>query len=259
MSPELALLVAAIGLLASFLSGLLGIGGGLVIIPLLLYVPQALGLASFDVKTASAVAVAQIATATGAGTLANIRRGVIYRRLAAVIVGGMVGGAFVGGYASQFMPAQVLLVFFATVATLGAASMLLPVGGLEVGPPRPSFNVTTAAACGILVGLGIGLVGGGAFMLVPLQVYVLGIPTRTAIATGLAAGFPTTLSALAGKALGGQVPLLPALVACLPAIPGAQLGTLVSTRLSARILRLTYATLILFVSAGLWYDVFTSR
>jgi uncharacterized membrane protein YfcA len=259
MSLELAALIAAIGLLASFLSGLLGIGGGLVIIPLLLYVPEALGMASFDVKTASAVAVAQIATATGAGTLANLRRGVIYRRLAGIIVGGMVSGAFVGGYASQFMPSQVLLVFFATVATLGAASMLLPVGGLEAGPPQPSFNVAVAAACGVLVGIGIGLVGGGAFMLVPLQVYVLGIPTRTAIATGLAAGFPTAVSAFIGKALGGGVPLLPAVVACLPAVPGAQLGTLVGTRLPARVLRLTYATLILLVSAGLWYDVFNTR
>ncbi len=48
MSPELALLVAAIGLLASFLSGLLGIGGGLVIVPLLLLLPLWLGFERSD-------------------------------------------------------------------------------------------------------------------------------------------------------------------------------------------------------------------
>src|ERR671939_217513 len=206
MSLELAIVVGAIGLLASFLSGLLGIGGGLVIIPLLLYLPGLLGVATFDVRTASAVAVAQIATATGAGTIAHIRRGRVYRRLAAVILAAMVTGGFVGGVASQFVPPAVLLVLFALLATTGALSMLLPVTGQEIGPPHPPFSPPVALACGLFVGLGVGLVGGGAFMLVPLQVYVLGVPTRTAIATGLAAGFPTALSARIGKALGGQVP-----------------------------------------------------
>jgi uncharacterized membrane protein YfcA len=53
----------------------------------------------------------------------------------------------------------------------------------------------------------------------------------------------------------GQVPLSPAVLVCLLAIPGAHVGTAASTRLSARALRRIYAVVILAVAVGLWYDV----
>jgi uncharacterized membrane protein YfcA len=255
MSFELAVLLAALGLLSAFLSGLLGIGGGLIVVPLLLYVPSAVGLAAFDVKAAAAVGVAQVAAATGSGTLANLRRGLVHKELAPVVIGTMVFGAFVSGWASQFVPSLVLLALFGTLATLGALVMVLPPSRREEGPAHPRFNPLLAAICGLSVGCVIGLVGSGAFLLIPLQVYLLRIPTRTAMATGLAAGFPTAASALIGKALGGQVQLLAALAVCLLAGPGAQLGTAVSARLSARTLRWAYAAVVLIVAGGLWYDV----
>jgi uncharacterized membrane protein YfcA len=256
MSLELAALLAGLGFVAAFLSGLLGIGGGLIVVPLVLYVPAALGLTSFDVKAAAAIGVAQVATAAGSGTLANYRRGLVHKQLGLVIVGAMVSGAFVSGWTSKFVPSFALLMLFAGLATLGALTMLLPVAKHEVGPAHPTFNWLVAALCGLGVGAVIGLVGSGAFLLIPLQVHILHIPTRTAMATGLAAGFPTAASALLGKALGGQVMLLPSAAVCLLAIPGAQLGTAVSARLSARVLRRAYAVVVMTVAGGLWYDVF---
>ena len=255
MSVELAVLLAALGLLAAFLSGLLGIGGALMLIPMLLYVPEGLGLGSFDVKAATAIAVAQVAIASSSATFANFRRGLIYRRLVAVVVGAMMTGAFLSGWASQFAPSNALLALLAILATLGAAAMLLPVGGQELGPPQPPFNPIAAMLCGLWVGSVIGLVGSGSFMLIPLQVYVLGIPTRTAMATGLAVVLPTSFSGLVGKALGGQVPFGPAAMVCLLSIPGAQLGTMIAARLSARVLRAIYAVVVLSVALGLWFDV----
>ena len=96
-------------------------------------------------------------------------------------------------------------------------------------------------------------------MLIPLQVYVLRIPTRTAMATGLAAALPTAFAGLAGKSLAGLVPYGPAAMVCLLAIPGAHLGTAVSARLSARMLRAIYSVVVLTVAVGLWYDVFNTR
>ena len=266
MTLEGAALLSALGLLAAFVSGLLGIGGGLIIVPLLLYVPQSLGLdpswlglASFDVKAAAAIAVAQVAVASGSGTLANLRRRLVHGRLALFIVSAMVLGAFASGWGSQFVPSGALLLLFAILATFGALAMLLPVAAHELGPSHPGFNGLLACFCGLGVGSVIGLVGSGAFLLIPLQVYLLRIPTRTAMATGLAAGFPTAASALVGKALGGQVPLLPAAAVCVLAIPGAQLGTLVSARVSARMLRRIYAIVVLLVATGLWFDVLHTR
>jgi uncharacterized membrane protein YfcA len=222
---------------------------------LLLYVPAALGLPAFDVKAAAAIGVAQVMVASGSGTFANYRRGLVHRRLAGVIIGAMMLGAFASGWGSQFVPSKALLVLFASLASLGAASMLLPVTGQELGPLHPTFNPLLALLCGLAVGAVIGMVGSGAFLLIPLQVYALGIPTRTAMATGLAAGFPTAVSALVGKALSSQLPILPAAVVCLLAIPGAQLGTVLSARLSARTLRRLYAAVVLTIALRLWIDV----
>jgi uncharacterized protein len=255
MSLELAILLAALGLLAAFLSGLLGIGGALMLIPLLLYVPETLGLGTFDAKTAAAIGVSQVAIATASGTFANFKRGLVYKRLAAVVVGAMMFGAFASGWASQFISAYALLILLAVLASFGAVTMLLPVARLEQGPAQPQFNPLVALFCGLGIGSVIGLAGGGSFLLVPSQVYVLRIPTRTAMATGLAAVLPTAASALVGKALGGQVPLLPAVLVSLLAIPGAQLGSAASVRLPARTLRRIYAGVVLSVAGALWYDV----
>ena len=256
MSTELAVLLVLLGLVAAFLSGLLGIGGALMLIPMLIYLPEAFGLAEFDIRAASAIAVTQVAVASASGSFSNLRRGLVYHRLAAVIVGALVAGAFFSGWASQFLPSTALLVVLAALATLAAASMLLPPALHELGPAKPRFNPFAALSCGLFVGTVIGLVGGGSFMLLPLQVFALRVPTRTAMATGLAAVTPAALAAVFGKLLGGQVPLLPAVLVTLAAVPGAQLGATLSARLSARLLRRIYAVVVLSVATGLWYDVF---
>jgi uncharacterized membrane protein YfcA len=244
-----------LGLLAAFCSGLLGIGGGLIVIPLLLYVPPAFGLPAFDIKTASAIAVAQVATAAGSGTLANLRRGTVHWRLAGFITSALMAGAFLGGLASRQVPEAALLTLVAALSSIAAGVMLLPTARGDTSSDRPAFNPILATACGLAVGGIIGLSGSGAFILIPIQVYLLRMPTRTAIATGLASGFPSAAAALLGKALTGQVQLLPALVVCLLAIPGAQLGTAVAARLSIRVLRRLYALIVLLVAASLWFDV----
>jgi uncharacterized membrane protein YfcA len=254
VSLELAILLAALGLVASFFSGLLGIGGALIVVPLLLYVPDALGLPSFDIKAASAIAVAQVATAAGSGTLANVRRGGVYWRLAGVLLTAMVTGGFAGGWASQWVPPGWLALLAAGSATLAALVMLLPLRGQESGPDRPPFKVPIALVAGLGVGSTIGLVGTGAFLLIPVQVYLLGLPIRTAIATSLAAGFPSALAALAGKASAGQVPWPAAIAVCLPALPGAQLGIMVGARMRRGTLRRIYALTILLVAVSLWYE-----
>jgi uncharacterized membrane protein YfcA len=251
----LAALLAALGFVAASCSGLLGIGGGLIVVPLLLYVPPLLGYPAFDANTAAGIGVAQVAVASASGTVANFRRRLIYERLAITIIGAMATAAMLSGWASQFVAPSALLALFAVMASLGAIAMLLPTASREPKPERSSFNPLVALMCGLIAGTVIGLVGSGAFLLIPLQVYLLGISVRTAMATGLAAGFPTALAALSGKALGGQVAWLPATVVCFLAVPGAQLGTYLATRLPVRALRRAYALTILLIAATLWYDV----
>ena len=112
-------LLFVLGLIGGTLSGLLGIGGGLVIVPLLLYVPQFLGV-HLDIRAATAVAVVQVTAATLSGTIAHRRRGAVHGRLAITMSVASASGALVGGVVSAYVPAELLLLTTACLATLAA-------------------------------------------------------------------------------------------------------------------------------------------
>src|ERR1041384_6624847 len=104
MSVLYGLLLLILGLIGGTLSGLLGIGGGLVIVPLLLYAPLWLGCDPIDLRTATAVAVVQVTAATLSGTIAHRRRGSVYMRLAVTMSVASAIGALVGGILSAMVP-----------------------------------------------------------------------------------------------------------------------------------------------------------
>jgi uncharacterized membrane protein YfcA len=262
VAPSLLYLVPflfLLGLVGGTLSGLLGIGGGLVIVPLLLYVPQLLGL-SIDIRAASAVAVVQVTAATLSGTIAHRRRGAVHTRLALTMSVASVSGALVGGIVSAYVPAGLLLVTTAGLATVAALLMFLParVEDLDLDD-RPPFNVSVVCIAGFAIGLVIGLNGAGAFLMMPTLIYLVGLPTRVALGTVLAVGFPTSLAASIGKFATGQVPIQIAAIVVLGAIAGAQIGSWVSARTPPRVLRWLYGALVSVIAIGLWWDIFNVR
>src|SRR3954463_7245842 len=180
------LLLLVLGLIGGTLSGLLGIGGGLVIVPLLLYAPLWLGFDPIDIRTATAVAVVQVTAATLSGTIAHRRRGSVYMRLAVTMSVVSATGALLGGGLSASVPANVLLLTTATLATVGALLMFLParVDALDIGA-QPPFNVAVVCVSGLIIGLIIGMNGSGAFLMMPTLIYLVGLPTQIAIGTVL--------------------------------------------------------------------------
>lgn len=257
MSVPYGLLLAGLGLVGGALSGLLGIGGGLVIVPLLLYVPLWLGFGEIDIRTAAAIAVVQVTAATLSGTLAHRRRGAVHGRLAVTMSVVSAAGALLGGLLSAQVPGRLLLVATATLATAAALLMFLPARAESLDPAKPpSFSLLTVVLAGGAIGLVIGMNGSGAFLMMPTLIYLVGLPTRTALGTVLAVGFPTSLAASVGKIATGQVPLLAASAVVLGALVGAQGGSWLSARTPPRLLRWFYGVLVSLIALGLWYDVF---
>ena len=256
---SLELLLLGLGLGSGVVSGLLGIGGAIVIVPALLYVPQWLGVATVEIKTAAAIAVCQVVAASLTGALAHGRRGLVHARLALVMGLASAAGALLGGVVSAFLPGQALLVVAALLATSAATVMVVPIPHQPANAPsHPAFNPLLALPAGSAIGLLVGTIGIGSFLMVPTLIYLLKMPTRVGMATVLAIAFPMSLAGLAGKIATGQVPLVASLVIVLGAIPGAQLGSTISARMPARVLRLLYGTLVLVIAFGLWYDVFNT-
>ncbi len=231
---DVGLLVGLLGLMSGFLSGLLGIGGGIVMAPLLLYVPPWLGLPAFSMREVAGLTIIQGLTACLSGVLVHRRFRFVSGRLAGWMGTTIFVAALTGGAAAGRVTDRLLLAIFALLALAAAALILVPTAGdcerPDVG--RLSFSRLRAVAVAAGVGFLGGLVGqGGSFLLIPLMTAFLQIPTRIAIGSNLAIVLLSSLAAFLGKALTGQVlwPLVPALVTAV--VPATLAGAWVSRRL----------------------------
>ncbi len=243
------------------MAGLLGVGGALVMIPLLLYVPPRLGLGALDVKSVVAVTMVQVLVAACSGVIAHRRHRSVNGGLAWVGGPAMAGASFAGALLSKFLPERGLLLVFALMATAAAALVLLPAERLG-RPPSPVEPARVDRARTALVASGVGLVAGmvgagGAFLLVPLLLLVVGVPLRTTIGSSLAITALAAAAGFLGKLVTGQIPFGPALAVAAGALPGAQLGAAVSRRLPPWQLRLALFALTVLIAARVWWDVLT--
>ncbi|MBI4592710.1 MAG: sulfite exporter TauE/SafE family protein [Candidatus Rokubacteria bacterium] len=261
MPAVLLLTLLGLGVAGAFVAGLLGVGGAIVMIPLLLYVPPLAGVGALDVKSVAAITMVQVFVAAFSGMLAHRRHQAVNAELA--WVGGltMAVASFVGATASKYVPDRWLLVIFAVMVTAAAPLMLLRSQGSE-SPPAPAgpgrFSRPRTIAVTATVGVAAGMVGaGGAFLLVPLLLVVVGVPIRVTIGSSLAITALAATAGVLGKLVTGQVPLAPALVVSLGALPGAQLGAAVSRRLPPRSLKLALFLVIVATGLRVWADVLT--
>jgi len=255
---EILLLIAALGAATGFLSGLLGIGGGIVLAPLLLYVPPLLGLDPLSMRTVAGLTVVQGLVACVSGALTHRLQHFVSDRLVAYMGVGIFVAAAIGGAAARFVSNQVLLAVFGVLATVAAILMLVP---MRQDSERPAvegleFDRSRAVASATGVGLLGGLVGqGGSFILIPLMTAFVRIPTRIAIGSNLAIVLLSTSAAFLGKAITGQIDWLLAAPLVLVVAPAAHLGSRVSRRVPVVRLRRILAILIAAAAVRIWMSV----
>lgn len=249
--------LALLGFSGSFVAGLLGVGGAIVMIPLLLYVPPLLGIGHIGVKAVAGITMVQVFVAAVSGMLAHRRHQAVNGELAYVGGLAMASGSFAGAFVSKYVHEWWLLLVFALMVT--AAGLLM---GAPVGPTAPMlaepgrYSRTRAALVSGSVGAAAGLVGaGGAFLLVPLLLVVVRVPIRVTIGSSLAIVSVAAATGVVGKLITGQVPHAPALAVALGAVPGAQLGAAVSQRMAPQHLKLTLAIIIAVIAVRVWADV----
>lgn len=251
-------LLVVLGVVGAFVAGLIGVGGAIVMIPLLLYVPPLLGVGRFDVKTVAAITMVQVFVAAISGVVAHGRHRAVNPRLA--WVGGltMAVGSLAGAVASKHVPHRVLLIVFALMVTAAFALMFLPEPSADITTPAEAKPYRRRLIMPVTggVGLAAGLVGaGGAFLLVPVLIAILRVPVRVSIGTSLAMITASALTGFLGKAITGQIPLGPALAVIAGSLTGAPLGAKVSHRAPITVLRVVLGALIAVVSIRVWADV----
>jgi hypothetical protein len=248
----------ALGLIGAFVSGLIGVGGAIVMIPLLLYGPPLFGFDALDVKMVTGVSMVQVFVAAVSGMIAHGRHRAVNWRLARVGGAAMAAGSLIGAVASKYVPDSLLLIVFAVMVTIAFGLMFLPEPppDLDVPAQEKEYSAPLTAVIAGGVGVAAGFVGaGGAWLLMPLLLVVVGVPIRVTIGSSLAITALAATAGVAGKLATHQIPLVPALLVALGALPGAQLGALMSRRLAGGALKSILFVVIVLTGVRVWWHV----
>ena len=259
MDTGLYLFLGLVGVSVGFLSGMLGIGGGIVMFPLLLYVPPLLGFSGIDVKSITGLTMAQGFFSALTAMFYYHKNALVNKPLVMTLGLSLFLSSLVGSLVSKKVPDGPLLMVFGTLAFIAAVMMLIPRSYAqdEMTEDTVVFHKATAVVIGVVLGFAIGLVGqGGAFILIPTMLYVLKVPLRVALGSTLAIGLFSSSAGLIGKVATGQVPFLMALPLIAGAIPAARLGSIVGKKTKTQYLRWLLAAIIIATAIKVWSALF---
>lgn len=245
-----------IGFVGSFLSGMVGIGGSIIKYPMLLYIPPLLGIATFTAHEVSGISAIQVFFATISGVWAYRKSGLINKTLLIYMGSSILVGSFIGGFGSNLLSEGMVNLVYAILATTAAIMMFIPKKGLDDIPSdQVKFDKWLAAILAFVVGIGAGIVGAaGAFILVPIMLVVLKIPTRMTIATSLAITFISSIGSTVGKIATDQILYGPASVMIVASILAAPLGAKIGQKMNTKVLQWMLAILILGTAIKIWLD-----
>ncbi|MEY2618742.1 MAG: hypothetical protein RL522_1744 [Pseudomonadota bacterium] len=264
LDPLLLVELALLGICTGFLAGLLGIGGGMIMVPFVTFMLSARGVGpDLSVKIAIATSMATIIFTSLSSVRAHHKRGAvrwdIVRRLApGIVLGSLV--ASLGVF--SFLKGSWLALFFAGFVGFSATQMFLD------KKPKPSRQMPGSAgqlAAGGVIGFLSGLVGaGGGFVSVPFMTWC-NVAIHNAVATSAALGFPIAVANVGGYILAGQnvqdLPAgtfgylwLPALaVIAVGSVLTAPLGARAAHALPVKTLKKVFASILYMLSAYMAY------
>lgn len=202
MVEEMAVLLIT-GLGVGFASGLLGVGGCFIMIPVQYWVYTAMGM---DPQTATMVAFGTnlmvVFPTAMSGAYAHSKKGYVWWKAAVVL--GVTGavGAVIGSSIAAILPKNVLRILFGLAVVIGAIRMLTA-RALE-SEREPVKNPLIWAAWGFPLGIVTGIIGiGGGVLMVPVMVVALGFGMHLAVGTSTALMIFTSLGGIAGYIYNG--------------------------------------------------------
>lgn len=273
--------ITGLGGLVGLLSGMFGVGGGFLMTPLLMMlgIPPAVAVAS-DTN--------QIVAASVSGTLAHSKKkNVDFTMGFIIVIGGLIGGSLgtvlvkilrtLENFDLVLKTAYVVMLllvgsfmFMESLSALkkeekpdkgnktGVSELLkkLPmkkyfkVSGLEVSVPA-------LLALGLLTGVLSAVMGvGGGFIMLPVMIYLIGMPLRNSVGTSAFVVIFTAINVtIAQSAINHTVDLVLAMMLLLGSSAGAQIGARLGGRLKAAQLRIAFSIIVLLVMAKMTMDL----
>jgi uncharacterized protein len=202
LDPTLVVELLALGLCTGFLAGLLGIGGGMLMVPFITFILTSKGFpAEHIVKMAVATSLASICFTSLSSVWAHHKRGAVLWSVAFALAPGILMGSLVGAQVAVALPAKMLNVLFTVFIAYSATQMLL---NRKPKPSRVLPGNLGMFGVGGLIGVLASIVGaGGAFISVPFMTWS-NVKIHNAVATSAALGFPIAFAGTIGYIWAGR-------------------------------------------------------
>ncbi|WP_323703655.1 sulfite exporter TauE/SafE family protein [Mammaliicoccus sp. Dog046] len=211
-----------IGVFGGFISGLVGIGGAIIIYPTILLLPPLFGVPAYSAYIASGLTSSQVFFSTLSGSLKAIKQPEFNLSLVLNMGGGMVAGSILGASATNLFDATFVNHVYVIVAILALISMFIKI---KPSPQRAKFNKSVLIILGFIIGIISGIVGaGGTFIIIPLLLILFKLPIKTVIANSIVIAFLSSIGAFAIKLMQGYIPIEDALFLIIGSIIFAPIG-----------------------------------
>ena len=190
-----------LGVFTGFLAGLLGIGGGMLMVPFMTLLLTSKGMPTpYVLKMAVATSLATISFTSVSSVYSHHQHGAVRWDIVKLLAPGIVAGSLLGAQVVKALPGQVLAFLFAAFVAFSGTQMLLkkkPKAARQL--PGSGGMLITGGAIGMLSSL-VG--AGGAFLSVPFMTWC-NTPMHNAVATSAAIGFPIALAGTVGYVIAG--------------------------------------------------------
>lgn len=243
-----------IGLAAGVQSGLFGVGGGTIIVPMLSW------LLVFDQRKASATSLAAIVPTAAVGVISYAAHDSVAWIPALLLAVGAVIGAQIGTWLSAHLPERTLRWFFVCFLLVVVATLF------TTTPSRDSALVVTVGTAIGMIGVGLamgilsGLLGvGGGVIVVPAMMLLFGASDLVARGTSLLTMLPAAISGTIANARRHTVDLSAAAFVGLGACASTSLGVWIATLISPLAGNILFAALMLFIAGQMAWRLIRSR
>lgn len=253
---------ALVGVLIGIASGLLGIGGGTVMVPIF---RLAFGMSA---TMSTATSLFAIIPTSISGAISHVKGKTCIPALG--IAAGLGGACLspVGVWLAQLSPdwlvmlAAALIIGYSAINMFKKAFKLRPAGqpaaGVDAAAPTADDSslsrkqLLQGAAIGLVAGLASGYVGvGGGFIMVPLMLSIIGIPMRKASGTSLIAVMILAIPGVIEQGIIGNINYLAGIAIVIGTIPGAVIGARLVTKVPERTLRLLFGCFLIVAAVML--------
>lgn len=247
-----------LGALIGFIVSIVGLGGGTLFVPTLLF------LYGFDIHTAVSTSILATVFTTTSAFLYYRKKVKIKYRLGTILELVTIPGAVLGSYFTNMMDRRIIEFLFALILLLSSIKFIHEYlySKQKVRVDKPFREIKwTKILLGLLGSFLAGFISGsvglsGGSIKVPVLILLVGIPERIAVATSTFMMILTTLAALITHNIYGKVNYEVGVLMGLGAFIGAQFGGRVNLRLDQKMLKFVLGVFLLLISLRVFMDVF---